>query len=130
MLTGLDDALVDAFVEAAFAARPMISEIRHAGGALARPVAGSGAVDALEGDYLLSTVTIAPVPEAVPAGIAATSAVVEALRAGHGPGLALTFVDVPGRDLTPGFGQSAARLSELRRRYDPAGMFVAARPVG
>ncbi|WEG08829.1 FAD-binding oxidoreductase [Microbacterium horticulturae] len=130
MLTALDDAFVDAFVTAAFAARPMISEIRHCGGAFARPAADAGAVSALEGDYLLSALTIVPVPPAVPGGLAACGAVVDAVRPWRGPGVALTFVDLPDRDVTAGFGAGAARLAALRRERDPEGIFVAAHPVG
>ena len=130
MLTGIDDALIDAFVAASFGARPMVSEIRHCGGALARRCERSGAVGSLDGDYLLSALAIVPVPEAVPGGLAATAAVVSALAAWHGTGLALTFVDVPGRDLSPAFGEHAERVVVLHRELDPAGVFVAARPVG
>jgi len=130
MLTGADDGFIDAFVAAAFDARPMISEVRQCGGALARSAAGGGAVSAVEGDYLLSALSVVPVPEAVPGGLAATRAVVEAVRPWHSPGLAITFVDVPGRDLAPGFGDNAVRLAELRRVWDPDGVFLSARPVG
>jgi len=130
MLTALDDAFVDAFVEASFTARPMISEIRHCGGALARTTEDAGAVSALDGDYLFSSLAIVPVPQAVPGGIAACGAVADAVRPWHGPGLALTFVDMPDRDLTAGFGAAAERIAALRRAHDPAGVFVSARPVG
>lgn len=130
MLSSIDEALIDAFVGTAFDARPMISEIRHAGGAFARPTEGCGAISALDGDYLLTAISIAPVPEAVPGGIAAVQAVVDALQPWHGPGLALTFIDVPGHDLAPAFGDGAARVVELRRTHDPDGVFVAARALG
>jgi len=130
MLTALDEAFVDAFVEASFAARPMISEIRHCGGALAREAADAGAVSALEGEYLFSSLALVPVPQAVPGGVAACGAVADAVRPWQGSGLALTFVDLPERDLAAGFGASAARIAALRRAHDPAGVFVSARPVG
>lgn len=126
MLTGIDDAFLDALVDAAFDARPMISEVRHCGGALARTVPGAGAVGAVAGEYLLTALAVVPTPEAVPGGVAATHAVVEALRPWHGQGLAITFVDMPGRDLTPAF-TDPARLEALRAAGDPQGVFVTAR---
>nr|WP_274636560.1 FAD-binding oxidoreductase [Microbacterium bovistercoris] len=128
MLAALDAPAVDAFVSAAFTARPMVSEIRHLGGALGRRPADAGAVGAVIGEHLLSAVQLVPVPDTLPAATAAVRGVVGALSEWHGPGLALTFVD-DDRDPAGGFGESAARLAELKLRYDPEDVFLAAHRV-
>ena len=43
--------------------------------------------------------------------------------------LALTFVDGGGMDRRAGFGDSAVRLAELKRAFDPVDMFAAGHPV-
>jgi hypothetical protein len=129
MLHSLDPAAVDAFVAAAFEARPMISEIRHTGEAFARAAEIPGAISALDGEYLLTAISMVPVPEALPGMDAAVRAVVGAMAPWHGPALALTFIDRE-RDSAPGFGASAARLAELKRLHDPDDLFAAAHRVG
>ncbi|MEN2741145.1 FAD-binding oxidoreductase [Microbacterium sp. X-17] len=129
MLSSLPAEAADAFVEAAMSARPMVSELRHVGGAIARPLVGGGAVSSIEGDYLLGSVSVVPTPEALAPARTATAAVIGALGAWRAPSLALTFLDGGGVDPRPGFGASADRLAELKRSYDPADVFVAAHPV-
>jgi FAD/FMN-containing dehydrogenase len=129
MLRSLDAAAVDAFVAAAFEARPMISEIRHMGEGFARASDAPGAVSSVDGEYLLTAISMVPVPEALPGMDAAVRAVVAAMAEWHDSGIALTFVDRE-RDSAPGFGASAARLAELKRLHDPDDLFAAAHRVG
>jgi hypothetical protein len=129
MLHSLDAEAVDAFVAAAFEARPMISEIRHTGEGFARAADTPGAVSTVDGEYMLTAISMVPVPEALPGMDAAVCAVVAAMAQWHGPAIALTFVDRE-RDSTPGFGGSAARLAELKGLLDPDDLFAGAHRVG
>lgn len=119
---------VDAFVVAAATPGLFIAEVRHAGGALTRSPDHAGAVGSLDGAYLVAGICIVPVPEAMPGAEAAVGAVVGAVAPWHLPGLALTFIDGPA-DLAAAFGPAAARLAELKERFDPNNVFAAARPV-
>ena len=110
------------------ATRPMISEVRHVGGAFARPAAHGGALTSLDGGYLLSTIGLVHDPAAMDAASRATRAVIEALAPWHCDGMALTFTE-DGRDLAPAFGPNAARLSALKRELDPDAVLAPAHCV-
>jgi FAD/FMN-containing dehydrogenase len=129
VLSSLPAAAVEAFLAAADAPGMFIAELRHLGGAIARPAANGGAVSSIEGAYLWHSVAIVPVPEAFETADAAVRAGVAALDAWRADALALTFIDGSGADARLGFGASAGRLRQLKRRYDPADIFAAARPV-
>jgi len=129
ILGSLPADAVDAFVEAAAAPGLFISELRHLGGEIARADADGGAVSSIGGAYLWHTIAIVPVPEAFSPADAAVRAGVEALDEWRTDALALTFIDGPGVDRAPAFGAGRTRLRELKRRFDPADMFVAAQPV-
>ncbi len=107
----------------------LFAEIRHLGGAIARPASDGGVLSHLPGDYALHSIAVAPVPEAVVAGRAACAAVDRALAPWSREGLAATFTDnrVDTRSLYA--GQDWARLSELRATYDPRRRFLANHPV-
>lgn len=130
MLRAVPAEAIDAFVSAAATQGPMVSELRHVGGAAARRPDGGGAVASIEADYLVGGVGMVPVPElAVPAA-AAVHRLVAALAPWHADACALTFIDGGEVDRALGFGASAERLRDLKHRYDPDGLFVAAHPVG
>jgi FAD/FMN-containing dehydrogenase len=128
MLDTLDAAAVDAFIAAANEHRPMMSEIRHVGGSFSRPAVDGGALTALEGGYVLTAIAMVPAPAMMDAAAHAVSAVVAALSAWHGTGIALTFIE-DDRDLAPAFGAGAARLSALRHELDPDRVFAPAHGI-
>jgi len=129
VLAELPEAAIDAFLgEAARESGLLIAELRQLGGAFARRPEHAGAVGHLPGAFALYTLAMAPVPPAVVAGRAACAALVEAVRPWAAEALVLTFVD-GGPDRAPGFGESGVRLADESRRFDPAGVFVAAHPV-
>lgn len=105
-----------------------VAELRHLGGAAARPAADAGAVSAVADDYIVHGIAVPPVPEAGPAAFAAATGLVDALYPWAGPGLALTFLD-GGANRTPGFGASIERLRALKAEWDPRNVFAAANPV-
>ena len=104
-------------------------ELRHLGGAIARRPVHGGAVASLAGEYLLGAIAMIPAPELAAAAVTAVHDVVAALGEWHADALALTFVDGGGVDRRAGFGDSAVRLEELKRAFDPVNMFAAGHPV-
>ncbi|WP_295832371.1 FAD-binding oxidoreductase [uncultured Microbacterium sp.] len=129
MLSSLPEEAVATFVAASEDPGLFVAELRHLGGAAARPARDAGAVSAIEGDYLLHGIAVPRVPEAVPAAAAAAGALVDALAPWGGDSLALTFLD-GGADRVPGFGASIDRLRALKAEWDPRNVFAAANPVG
>ncbi len=128
MLRALPEDAVAAFVAASKDPGLFIAELRHVGGAAARPVPGGGAVSAVAGEYIAHSVAAAPVPEAIPGALAAATAYVDAFEPWTGDALALTFLD-GGMDRAPGFGASLDRLREQKAQWDPRNVFAAANPV-
>lgn len=128
VLDALPEAAVAAFVEASADPGLFVAEIRHIGGAAARPVPDGGAVSAVDGEYIVHSIAVPPVPEAVPAASASATALVDAFEPWAGEALALTFLD-GGMDRSPGFGASLDRLRALKAHWDPRNVFAAANPV-
>lgn len=128
MVDGFPAEAVDALLAATNTPGLFITEVRHAGGAFTRRPEHGGAVASLDGAYLVAGVAIVPVPHAQQQALAAVEAAVASVGAWHVDSLALTFVDGPA-DLAAGFGESAARLADLKNRFDPHNVFAAARPV-
>ncbi|SBS74944.1 FAD-binding oxidoreductase [uncultured Microbacterium sp.] len=129
VLEALPADAVDAFLAAAGSPGLFVAELRHIGGAFARPRPDGGAISAIAGEYIVHGIAVAPVPEAVGPATAAVQGTVDALSLWHGDALALTFIDSAGVARAAGFGGSGERLRELKHRYDPAGVFAAAHPV-
>jgi hypothetical protein len=93
-------------------------ELRHLGGALARPV--DAALPSLPGEFLLFGVG-APLPPADLPAIERGLAVVHDALAEHATGVLLPFVEQPA-DASAGYPADAwRRLTEVRERYDPEG---------
>ena len=107
---------------------PLMFEVRHAGGALARRAEGSGALGALEGEFITFTVDILPVPELEPAVDAKLARMREALTPVETGGHYLNFAESSVEPETI-FGDRLERLREVRDRYD-ADMFRANHGLG
>lgn len=129
ILHSLPGEAVEAFVAAATQPGLFVVELRHLGGAIARPAANGGAVSCLEGEYLVHTIAMVPVPEAFGAAAVAVRDGVARFEPWRNDALALTFIDGSEANATAGFGTALARLQELKRRFDPADVFASARPV-
>ncbi|MFF0576203.1 FAD-binding oxidoreductase [Streptosporangium saharense] len=128
LLTGLDDAVAETLLSEPIA--PLLSlQIRHLGGALARPVPDGGACGHLTEPYSLYTVGIAPGPEAVAALGTRVKEIAGALvpyTSGRKP---YTFLGV-GESAAAAFpGDVLARLREVKRARDPRGVLRANYPV-
>jgi FAD/FMN-containing dehydrogenase len=106
----------------------MGAELRHLGGALARPLPGNGALAALDGEYIMFA--IAPVfdPAAIPALKADLVRVREALapyEAGH-------YLNFTERTTDPEafFGpETLRRLRAVKADVDPQDLFLANHPI-
>lgn len=106
----------------------MFAELRHLGGALA--VRQDAALDRLDGAYALFTVAPAPTPEMEAAGTAAADAVIAALRPWASARTFLNFADRATDAATAFDAESWVRLGRVRRTVDPAGVWMAAHPIG
>lgn len=129
VLAELPGEAVDAFLAAGATPGVFFAELRHLGGAIARRPEHAGAVGSVAGAYVAHTAAMVPVAEAMPGADAAVRAGLALLDPWRAESLVLTFIDGGGADSAAGFGGSAARLRELKRRFDPNDTFAAARPV-
>ena len=105
------------------------TEIRHLGGALARPVPGGGAQPEIDANYVMFTGGFAPTPEAGDTVRAQAQAVKDALAAWHAPYDYYNFAETPvGADavLPPA---SYRRLEKIKATYDPDQAIISAHPV-
>ena len=128
ILDDVDGAAMDALVAAAGAdsgSTLLAAELRHLGGALARPAPGGGALDRLPGGYVGYFVAVAATPELADRGRADASRAVAALEPWSNGRRFSNFTEAPvpaGSMFEPG---TLARLRAVRAELDPAGTFQA-----
>jgi FAD/FMN-containing dehydrogenase len=104
-------------------------ELRRLGGAIARGGEGHGALNRLDGDYLLFALGIEDVTgdrAAIETGIAD---VLESLASFETARTVLNFVDHPVTGQTEFDPQTYRRLQALRTQMDPSGVLLAAHPL-
>jgi len=125
----LPDAGVEAFLAASgVESGLMFAELRQLGGAVGRSPEHGGALAAVPGSFALYAIAVAPFPEAVEAGRAATARVVEALAPYAADRLLPTFAErADGREAK--YGEHSSRLSEEARRFDPHGTFISVHQI-
>ena len=129
MLGALPPSGVDALVEAAGPGSGtsllIAAELRQLGGALGRPHPGAGALPMLDGQFALFSLGL-PMAPGDAERIGADLARVRTAMAPYANGRQyLNFMEERA-DAGHGFDpHNWARLRELRRRYDPTGVFVA-----
>lgn len=131
MVGELPDEALDALDDAA---RPrsdsplVFTELRHAGGAFARPAPGGGAVDHLEGQFLLHAlgVPMGPAAAALPEGL-------ERVRSALAPWIAPSLLPnfVTRREQAPGAFRPAtlARLRAIKSQVDPDARILCSHPL-
>ncbi|MGE4029955.1 MAG: FAD-binding oxidoreductase [Thermoleophilia bacterium] len=104
-------------------------ELRQTGGALARPAEGGGALDRIDGGYLLFLVGI-PMDAAMGrAVIEQADRIVQAMRPwGRGRSF-LNFSERPTASSTAFDEDAHARLLDIRARYDARGLMRANHPI-
>ena len=132
LLDGLDDEAIDALVAAVSdpARCPlMIVQIRGLGGAFANTGVAQGAVRPVTEPFQLFALGVPVVPElevAIPHGFAAIDAAVGRLASGR---RMPNFVGVEQSDDSGYDETTLARLREIKRRRDPAGVIRSNKPV-
>src|SRR3954453_9980797 len=104
----------------------IMAEVRHMGGALARPAAVPNAVAGRDGAF--SLFVLGPgVPGLTPVGQAAAGRVLEALAPWHTSGRLVNFLgtadDGPAAVASAYRPADGVRLQELKDRFDPHGLF-------
>jgi len=132
LLTDFPAAAIDALVDAVGpdAKTPPVSvEVRHLGGALARPVAGGGAQPSIDGSYMLVVIDVAPTPELAGPVRTQVQAVKDALALWHASYDPYNFLEVPAAVAAVLPPASVSRLQEIKHAYDPDQVIISAHPV-
>lgn len=132
MLGELDEAAVEAFLDVVGPTAECtltFAELRHLGGALARPSERGGVLSRLHGSYALFCVAMAPVPEAATAGLASAAAVLRALTPWSLPSRALNFTENRVDASSAYEPEDWVTLCELRDRFDPKRLMVSNHPL-
>ena len=104
-------------------------ELRHLGGALARPAPGGGAQPSIDANYLLFAGAATPTPDLAAAVRAQVQAVKDALAPWHAGYDYYNFEETPAtaRAVLP--PASYRRLQEIKAAYDPGQAIISAHPV-
>jgi hypothetical protein len=124
----LPDEAIDAFVEGAGAGSGMpllLAELRQLGGAFARAPEGAGALDKLDGEFVMVGIGV-PIPPNDPDAIqAGLDRLYDALEPWAGDGGYLNFAERPAdlEAILP--AETCSRLSEVKRKWDPDGLILA-----
>ncbi|MEV7807787.1 FAD-binding oxidoreductase [Microbispora sp. NPDC088329] len=124
LLTGLGDAVGADLLAAAGDIAPLASvQVRHLGGAVSRPADGGGAAGPIAEPYLLGMIGPIMSPESGQA-VAARLADIARAMAPHTTGRKpLTYLGGGETAVSAFDPDTLARLQEIKRRRDPAGVF-------
>jgi hypothetical protein len=131
LLAGFPAAAIDALVAAAGpdADTPLSSvEVRHLGGALARPVPG-GAQPSIDASYLLFAVGATPTPDLVSAVRAQAQTVKQTLAPWHASYDPYNFRQTAGPASAVLPPASYRRLQEIKAAYDPDQVIISTHPA-
>jgi FAD/FMN-containing dehydrogenase len=124
-------AAIDALIAVAGpgADTPLASvEIRHLGGALARPASG-GAQPSIDAKFLMFAGGFTPTPELVSAVRAYAQAVKDALAPWHASYDYYNFEETPAAASAVLAPASYRRLQKIKASYDPGQVIISAHPV-
>ncbi|HUB35493.1 MAG TPA: FAD-binding oxidoreductase [Solirubrobacteraceae bacterium] len=128
----LPDEAVEAFVSVAGpdAGSPLlVAELRHTGGAFARPSETAGALASLPGEFAMLGVGLPMSPEIAQAIDRHLDLLEETMAPWASSGGYVNFAEraCPLESLLP--AHTCERLAEVKRRFDPEGMIVANHPL-
>ena len=129
MLTDVDADVVDAIVDATVGSPLLSVEIRHLGGAVARPQPGHGAIADFEAPFVMYSVGFAPTPEAAAAVEGAVSVLRGAVAQWEAEHTYMNFADTR-RGPRSLFGEEAyGRLCRIKEAVDPADTILSNHPL-
>jgi FAD/FMN-containing dehydrogenase len=129
MLDVLDDAAIDAFVGAVVGTPILSAEVRHLGGAVARPKPEHGALASFDAEYLTFAVGLIPVPELDAPVRAAMHAFLQAMEpwaAGH---TYLNFAEGRRDARTLWTPTAHTRLRRIKAAVDPGDVIRSNHPL-
>jgi FAD/FMN-containing dehydrogenase len=129
MLGPLDATAIASLVDAAgpqSGSSLLVAELRQLGGALGRPAQDAGALAALDGDFVLFALALAPDPASEQAGAADTRSLIGAMRPWLRGRRYANFVEVPAHAEEFHDAATFARLERIRETVDPDGLFLTA----
>jgi len=132
LVAGLPAAAIDALVAVAGpdAGIALASvEVRHLGGALARPAAGGGAQPAIEASHMIFAAGFAPTPETAATAAGQAQAIKDALAAWHAGYDYYNFAETPATASAVVPPASFQRLQKIKTSYDPGQMIISTHPV-
>lgn len=129
MLELVTDETIDAFVGAVVGSPIVASEIRHLGGAVARPKPQHGALAAFEAEYLAFAVGMLPVPELRVPLEAAIEEFVEALEPWQAAHTYMNFVESRTDPRTLWTEAAHRRLKRIKAAYDPENVIRSNHPL-
>jgi hypothetical protein len=104
-------------------------EVRHLGGALARPAAGGGAQPSIDAGYLVFAAGATPTPDLVGAVRAQAQAVKDTLAPWHAGYDYYNFDETPAAVSAVLPRASYRRLQEIKAAYDPDQAIISVHPV-
>jgi len=125
-------AAIDALIAVAGpdASTPLASiEVRHLGGALARPVPGGGAQPSIDAKFLMFAGGFTPTPELASAVRGHAQAVKNALAPWHASYDYYNFEEIPAGASAVLPPASYRRLQKIKASYDPDQVIISAHPV-
>jgi FAD/FMN-containing dehydrogenase len=131
-LAGFPAAAIDALLAAAGPdADTLLSsvEVRHLGGALARPVPGGGAQPSIDAGYMIFAAGLTPAPDLVSAVRTQAQAVKDALAPWHASYDYYNWEETPAPASAVLPPASYRRLQQIKAAYDPDQVIISAHPV-
>jgi UDP-N-acetylenolpyruvoylglucosamine reductase len=128
-LAVLEDETIDAWIDAVVGSPLVVGEVRHLGGAVARPKAENGAVASFAAPYLSFAVGLMPAPELREPLVAAVHDFVEAFAPWAHEHTYMNFAE--GRRDAKTLWTEAAhhRLRRVKAKYDPKNMIRSNHPL-
>jgi FAD binding domain/Berberine and berberine like len=129
MVTDVDDELIDRFVEAVVGKPILTAEIRHLGGAVARPRPEHGAVASFEAPYVAFAAGLTPVPESVAPVEAAIKGLLAALEPWAADHTYLNFAESNREAKTLWTETAHHRLRRVKAAYDPENVIRSNHPI-
>ena len=129
MLAEVDTELVDTLVDLTVGSPLLSVEIRHLGGAVARPRPEHGAVSHFEAPFIMYAVGIAPTPEAKEIVEGVTAVLRDALAPWEADHTYLNFAETRRGGASLFGGDAHARLRRIKAEVDPPDVIRSNHPL-